>query len=386
MSRSKPFLNHAERADSVVKEQILVSKANVKSKIRRSRRKPDVFQKSQLSMKTKITNDESAISGLDKNCLLGLLRKMVLIRRFEEKIIEVYPAQDMKTPVHLYIGEEAIATGVCAHLRKDDYIFTTHRGHGHCLAKGSDPEKLYAEFYGRITGCSKGKGGSMHPVDPENGILGTTAIVGGGIPLAVGTALASKMKRDGRISVSFFGDGASEEGTFHESLNFAALKQLPVVFVCENNFYATTSPLSQRQPHDDVAKKARGYEIPGITVDGNSVLDVYEAAKDASCRAREGKGPSLIECKTYRWKGHVGPDCDHEKGCRPMEDLNKWMKRCPIEMYKEFVISRGLITDAECMNLISEIDCEMDRSIKAAKQHPLPSKDELLKDVYYDQE
>jgi pyruvate dehydrogenase E1 component alpha subunit len=324
------------------------------------------------------------IKETDTDVLRRLLRTMVLIRRFEEKIIEVYHLQDMKTPVHLYIGEEAIAAGVCENLTREDYIFTTHRSHGHCLAKGSAPETLYAEFYGRITGCSKGKGGSMHPVDPENGILGTTAIVGGGIPIAVGTALASKMKKDGRVSVTFFGDGASEEGTFHESLNFASLKRLPVVFVCENNFYATTSPLSQRQPHVNIAKKADGYGIPGVHVDGNNVLQVYEAAKDAIHRAREGKGPTLIECKTYRWKGHVGPDCDYQKGCRPKEELDEWMQRCPVKMFKEFLIEENLITEAEYTDMVKEIDSEMDRSLGAARQQPMPGKEELLRDVYYE--
>lgn len=337
-------------------------------------------------MKTTILDYQSIAKGLKPDNLLSLLRMMVLIRRFEEKIIEVYPAQDMKTPVHLYIGEEAIAAGVCAHLKKDDYIFTTHRSHGHCLAKGSEPEMLYAEFYGRVTGCSKGKGGSMHPVDPENGILGTTAIVGGGIPLAVGTALASKMKKDGKISVTFFGDGASEEGTFHESLNFASLKRLPVIFLCENNSYATTSPISQRQPHDNIAKRASGYDIPAISVDGNNVLEVYEAAREAVQRARGEKGPTLIECKTYRWKGHVGPDCDHEKGCRPKEQLIEWMERCPVEMFKSFLIKDQLITEDGYANMISEIDSELDRSIKAARQSALPGMEEILKDVYHKKE
>lgn len=327
---------------------------------------------------------------IDKNpgtdVLKSLLKTMVLIRRFEEKIIETYPVQDMKTPVHLYIGEEAIAAGVCAHLKKEDYIFTTHRSHGHCLAKGTDPEMLYAEFFGRVTGCSRGKGGSMHPVDPENGILGTTAIVGGGIPLAVGTALASKMKKDGRISIPFFGDGASEEGTFHESLNFASLKQLPVVFICENNSYATTSPISQRQPHDDIAKKAAGYNIPGIAVDGNNVLEVYKAAGEAVKRARDGKGPTLIECKTYRWKGHVGPDCDHEKGCRPMEDLNSWMERCPLEMFKGLLIEKQLITEDQYNGIVNGIDAEMDRCIQAARDAALPGIEELLLHIYHERE
>ncbi len=335
-------------------------------------------------MKITTVDNEYIINDMSPKNLMGLLEKMLLIRRFEEKIIEVYPEQDMKTPVHLYIGEEAIAAGVCAHLRKKDYIFTTHRSHGHCLAKGSDPESLYAEFYGRITGCSKGKGGSMHPVDPENGILGTSAIVGGGIPLAVGTALASKMRKDERISVSFFGDGASEEGTFHESLNFASLKCLPVIFVCENNLYATTSPLFQRQYHDNIATKAEGYGISGISVDGNNVLGVYESARVAVQRAREGKGPTLIECKTYRWKGHVGPDCDHKKGYRPMKDLDKWMERCPVEMFKDFLIKKQFLTVSQYTDMVEEIDDAIDHSIKAARECALPEKEELFKDVYHE--
>lgn len=337
-------------------------------------------------MNTSTKDYEKITRKLGRDTLSGLLRTMVLIRRFEEKIIEVYPAQDMKTPVHLYIGEEAIAAGVCANLKEKDYMFTTHRSHGHCLAKGSDPQMLYAEFYGRVTGCSKGKGGSMHPVDPEKGILGTTAIVGGGIPLAVGTALASKMKHNGRISTVFFGDGASEEGTFHESLNFAALKKLPVVFVCENNFYATTSPLSQRQPNDNISGKAESYGIPGVSVDGNNVLEVFEASREAVDRARRGGGPSLIECKTYRWKGHVGPDCDHAKGCRPMEDLDKWMERCPVELYKKLLIAHNVITEEDYSDMIREIDGTVDRCIIAARSYPMPETAELLRDVYHEKE
>ncbi len=324
-------------------------------------------------------NDKTA-----PDILHGLLRTIVLIRRFEEKIIEVYPVQDMKTPVHLYIGEEAIAAGVCAHLSEKDYMFTTHRSHGHCLAKGTEPELLYAEFYGRARGCCKGKGGSMHPADPEHGILGTSAIVGGGIPIAAGTALASKMKNEDRVSVVFFGDGASEEGTFHESLNFAALKQLPVVFVCENNSYATTSPISQRQPNDNIAKKAESYGIPGMSADGNDVMDVYNKAQPAILRARNGEGPTLLECKTYRWKGHVGPDCDHEKGCRPMEDLKRWKQRCPVELFKNYMKGKGLLTDTDFERLVEETDNMLEAAITNARNFPMPDSGEVLNDVYFE--
>lgn len=313
-----------------------------------------------------------------------LMRMMVLIRRFEEKIIDVYGDQDMKSPVHLCIGEEAIAAGVCANLQKDDYVFTTHRSHGHCLAKGVPPKELYAEFYGRVTGCSRGKGGSMHPAAPEYGILGTSAIVGGGIPLAVGTALASKMRNNGRVAVTFFGDGAVDQGTFHESLNFASLKKLPVVFVCENNFYATNSHISARQPHSDIYKRAEGYNIPGFELNGNCVVSIYAAAKKAVDRARSGGGPTLLECKTYRWKGHVGPDCDCERGCRPKEELEAWMDKCPIEIFKKRLLEKGAITEIWYENLLREMDKSLDNDLKFGKESPFPEKKELLEHVYFE--
>ncbi|MBF0560078.1 MAG: thiamine pyrophosphate-dependent dehydrogenase E1 component subunit alpha [Nitrospirae bacterium] len=318
--------------------------------------------------------------------LLGLFRTMLFIRRFEEKIVAVYGMQDMKTPVHLYIGEEAIASAVCAHLKSDDYVFTTHRSHGHCLAKGVAPGVLLAEFYGKKTGCCKGKGGSMHPAFPKQGILGTTAIVGGGIPLATGTALASVMKRDGKVTAVFFGDGASEEGTFHECMNFAALKRLPVIFVCENNFYATNSPLTARQPHDNISARAEGYGIPGMRVDGNNVLEVYFAAEEAVLRARRGEGPTLVECATYRWKGHVGPDCDYEKGCRPLRELEDWMERCPVELYKEYLMRRQVITDKHVREMEVAIESVLEEAIKFARGSSFPAAEELLSDLYYERE
>jgi pyruvate dehydrogenase E1 component alpha subunit len=323
-------------------------------------------------------------SGIDPPTLKELLRVMVLIRRFEEKIIEVYGLQDMKSPVHLCIGEEAIAAAVCAHLRPEDYLFTTHRSHGHCLAKGVDPKVLYAEFYGRVDGCSRGKGGSMHPACPEVGILGTSAIVGGGLALAVGTALASKMRNDGRVSVTFFGDGGADEGTFHEGLNFAALKKLPVVFVCENNFYATNSPLAARQPHPDIYQRAAPFGIPATPLNGNDAVAIYLAAKEAVARARQGGGPTLLECKTYRWQGHVGPDCDYEKGCRPKEELLAWMEKCPVELLKEGLLSQGVIEPGWYHDLVQETDRDLDAALKFAKASPFPAKEELHLHVYFE--
>jgi pyruvate dehydrogenase E1 component alpha subunit len=312
------------------------------------------------------------------------MQVMVLIRRFEEKIIEVYGLQDMKSPVHLCIGQEGIAAGVCAHLEQEDYMFTTHRSHGHCLAKGVDPKELYAEFYGRITGCCRGKGGSMHPAAPALGIPGTTAIVGGSIPLAAGAALASQMRGDSKVSVAFFGDGAADQGTFHEALNFAALKKLPVLFVCENNYYATNSPLSARQPHPDIYLRAAGYGIPGVSIDGNDVLAVYQAAKEAVHRARRGDGPTLLECKTYRWKGHVGPDCDWEKGCRPREELTDWMNRCPIESLQKRLIAWGVADQPWYDQLQEEIGAKLDQAIQFARKSSFPDPDELYQHIYYE--
>lgn len=325
-----------------------------------------------------------SLKDVPSHILIDLLRTMLLIRRFEEKIVDVYPEQNMKTPVHLCIGEEAIAAGVCSNLQKEDYLFTTHRSHGHCLAKGIDPKVLYAEFYGKRTGCCKGKGGSMHPASREYNVLGTSAIVGGGIPLAVGTALASKMRKERRVSVVFFGDGASEEGTFHESMNFASLKKLPVVFVCENNFYATNSPLSARQPHDNIAKRAEGYGMPGIQVDGNDVIAVYHAAREIIERARTGEGPTLLECRTYRWKGHVGPDCDYEKGCRPRQELEVWMGKCPVNMFKELLLKERIIATEILQEIAQNIEKRLDDALLFAQQSPFPETQELYDDVYFE--
>ncbi len=307
---------------------------------------------------------------------------MLRIRRFEEKIIALYPEQQMRTPVHLCLGQEAIACGVCLNLKKSDYIFSTHRNHGHCIAKGMDLKIIMAELYGKRTGCSKGKGGSMHLVDMENGIMGTSAIVGGGLPLALGTALASRMKGDKRVSVVFFGDGAVDTGTFHECLNFASLKRLPVVFVCENNFYATNSPLLARQPADNISQRAKPYLIKGLRVDGNDVIQIYKAAKEAIEKARASNGPTLIECRTYRFRQHVGPDCDYSTGCRPKEELNRWLKRCPIKRFKEFLLKNNLISDGEIKSITVKIDKEIEIAVDFAKNSPFPQKDELMESVY----
>ena len=311
-----------------------------------------------------------------------LYTTMVRIRQFEEKIVELYPEQEIRCPVHLCIGQEAIAAGVSIHLNKEDYVFSTHRSHGHFIGKGSDIQRLMAECYGKRTGYCKGKGGSMHLADPENGLPGTTAIVGGGIPLAVGTALASSMKGDSAVSVTFFGDGAAEQGTFHESLNFASLKGLPVIFVCENNYYATNSPLSARQPHPHIAERAQVYGIPGREFNGNDVLEVFEAAAEAIDRARSGNGPSLIVGNTYRWKGHVGPEYDYEKGLRPREELLPWMERCPIKVFKQFLMDENILSELDVARIHRTIDEELEAAVAFAKESPFPEASELFDDVF----
>ena len=315
------------------------------------------------------------------------LRQMYLvavkIRRLEEKLIKLYPEQEIKCPVHLYIGEEAIATGVCANLEKDDYIFSTHRCHGHYIAKGGDLKLLMAELYGKRTGCSKGKGGSMHLVAPEVGILGTSSIVGGITPLAVGTALASVMQGNRRVAVAFLGEGGVDEGSFHESLNFASLKKLPVIFVCENNFYAVNSPQWARQPADNIAQRAEGYMMPGQCVDGNDILAVFKVAKEAVKRARNRDGPTLIECRTYRWMQHAGPNYDFESGCRPKEELDEWVKKCPIKRYEELLLKENIISQSEITQIIDQVDKEIEEAVTFGKTSPFPDRDELLDDVYY---
>jgi pyruvate dehydrogenase E1 component alpha subunit len=310
-----------------------------------------------------------------------LYRVLLRIRRFEEAIVELYPQKEMLTPVHLCIGQEAVAAGVCHQLRRDDYIFSTHRAHGHCIAKGMPLPSIAAELYGRVGGCSGGRGGSMHLADPEHGIPGTTAIVGGSMPLAAGAALSARLRGTDQVAVAFFGDGASEEGTFHESLNFAALHKLPVVFVCENNFYATSSPLTARQPGVSIAGKGAGYGIPGQVIDGNDVLAVSHAAEMALDRARGGLGATLLECRTYRWKGHVGPLCDVELGCRPSQEVEEWRARCPVMYLQRTLLADGALSEAELDIIATEVDAEVSAAFVFAKESAFPEPGSLLDGV-----
>ncbi|MFA5039203.1 MAG: thiamine pyrophosphate-dependent dehydrogenase E1 component subunit alpha [Candidatus Omnitrophota bacterium] len=312
--------------------------------------------------------------------LKKLYSVMLEIRLFEEKIISLYPDRQIRTPVHLCVGQEAIAAGVCLWLKKRDVLFSTHRCHGHCIAKGMDLNSMMAELYGRKTGCCGGKGGSMHLSDPAYGIYSTTAIVGGGIPLAVGAALSLKFQKRRDIAVVFFGDGAADEGVFYESLNFAALKKLPVFFVCENNFYATNSSQKVRQPLDNIFKKGGVFGIPGFRCDGNDVLEVSRHAGRCIDRIRAGEGPALLECRTYRWKGHVGPDCDAQKGCRPAGEVSRWIKRCPVKKFESFLRKRGVGGD-EMRRIRARLSARIEKAVVFAKNSPWPQARELLTDV-----
>jgi len=335
-----------------------------------------------MNTKDELIIEEEALKKIPKKSLVELYTTMLKIRMFEEKIVELYPAQEMKCPVHLCIGQEAIAAGVCKALKDNDYIFSNHRGHGHCLAKGMSMKSMMAELYGRVTGCSGGKGGSMHLIDSARGILGTSAIVGGGIPMGVGSALASRIKGDHKVTVIFFGDGAFDEGVFYESINFASLKKLPVVFVCENNFYATNSPQPARQSACEIAHSAAAFGAPGICLDGNNVVDVYNVATEAVLLARSGGGPSLIEAKTYRWKGHVGPEVDFEKSPRTKEELLQWIEKCPVKNFEKALRKAGLITDAEVDAIPQVILAELEEAVSFALKSPYPEPSDLYTDLY----
>ena len=307
---------------------------------------------------------------------------MVRIREFEECAADSVSKKEIKTPCHLYIGQEAIATGVCLALKKNDYVWGTHRSHGHYLAKGGPMNALMAELFGKESGCSGGKGGSMHLLAKEVGILGTVPIVAATIPLAAGTALASQIKKDKRISVAFFGDGAVDEGAFHESMNFAGVKKLPMVFVCENNFYSSHLPLHERHALDNIFERAKGYGMPGIRIDGNNVVEVYQTAREAIERARNGKGPTLIEARTYRWRGHVGANYDLELGIRDKSTLESWMERCPIQTLEKFLTKERIFSPAELENIRHRAKKEVADSLAFARKSPFPHTRELFTHVF----
>jgi len=316
---------------------------------------------------------------LPKEKLVEMYRKMFEIRSFEEKVFELYAQNMVPGTIHLYAGEEAVAVGVCSNLRKNDYITSTHRGHGHCIAKGADPKRIMAEILGKKTGYCKGKGGSMHIADFSVGMLGATAVVGAGIPIAVGAGLSIKLRGTDQVVACFFGEGASNQGTFHEGINLAAIWKLPVLFICENNLYAMGTRQSRVMLIKDIADRAAAYGIPGVVVDGNDVLAVYEAAGKAVERARKGEGPTLIECKTYRHKGHSRID---PAKYRPREEVEEWLRKDPIKRFKEKLLKEKLLSEVEIQGIEMEVTNEIEKAVKFAVESPYPKPEEALEDVY----
>ncbi len=320
--------------------------------------------------------------GKDK--LLEMYRSMQRIRHFESRIRDLAMANEIPGFVHVSIGEEASATGVCAALRKTDRITSTHRGHGHLIAKGGRLDKMMAEIYGKRGGYCKGKGGSMHIVDFSLGILGANGIVGAGLPIATGSALAAVVAGRDDVSACFFGDGASNEGTFHESLNLAAVWKLPVVFVCENNGFGEFTPMQTVTAVKDIAVRAQAYGIPGHIVDGNDVLEVYKYATEAVARARAGEGPTLLECKTYRWEGHVVGEQAFlgEEAYRKKAEIEEWKRKCPIIRFQQWALESGKISDAELKKIVAETEKELEDAIAFARSSELPDPSEVTDDVY----
>jgi len=316
---------------------------------------------------------------LAKEKLIEMYKRMLEIRHFEEKAFELYGQNLVPGTIHLYAGQEAVAVGVCANLRKDDYITSTHRGHGHCIAKGAQLGQIMAEILGKKTGYCKGKGGSMHIADFRMGMLGATAVVGAGIPIAAGAALSIKLRRTDQVVACFFGEGASNQGTFHEGINVAAVWTLPVVFVCENNLYAMGTRQSRVMLIENMADRAAAYGIPGVVADGNDVLAVYETVHRAVERAREGKGPTLIECKTYRHRGHSRFD---PATYRPKEEVEEWLKKDPILRFKAKLLETKILTEKEAEKIEQDVIAAIEKATKFAMESPYPAPEEALEDVY----
>ncbi|MCX6090199.1 MAG: thiamine pyrophosphate-dependent dehydrogenase E1 component subunit alpha [Candidatus Atribacteria bacterium] len=314
----------------------------------------------------------------DNQLFLEAYRKMVKIRIFETRVLYLFLQNLIRGPVHLYIGEEAVAVGVCSALRKDDYITSTHRGHGHCIAKGGDVRRMMAELLGKKTGYCKGKGGSMHITDLSIGILGANGIVGAGTPIAVGAGYALKLKKSDQIVTCFFGDAAANQGSVHEAMNMAAIWDLPVLFVCENNLYGISTGLREVTRVTDLAKRAEGYGFPGITVDGNNFFEVYETTREMVERVRSGRGPVLLEAKTYRHEGHdIGDPCVY----RTKEEVEEWKRKDPIPRMEKELQYRKVLNQSEISMIRTQIEQEVDEAVEFAFASPEPAKDEVLSDL-----
>jgi len=302
--------------------------------------------------------------NLSPQLALELYRSMVRIRVFELRLRDVFRSGVMPGFIHLYVGEEAVAAGVCRHLNKDDYVTSTHRGHGHAIAKGIPMGPVFAEIWGKPNGCNGGRGGSMHIYDPQYGFLGTNGIVGASVPLGAGAGLAAQLRRSKQVAVSFFGDGAVSNCAFHEGVNLAGVWQLPVIFVCENNLYATEMPLSKATRNTDISSRGSAYGIPGVSVDGNDVVEVYKAAGKAIDTARSGGGPTLIECRTYRPLGHF--EGDPGLGYRTKEEIAEWKKKDPIDRHREEMLADGLSSAQKLQAVWTEVEAEVEAAYQFA--------------------
>ena len=312
--------------------------------------------------------------------LLQLYRSMQRIRQCEEQLARCHQRGLVHGACHTYVGQEAIASGVCLHLRRDDVVFSTHRGHGHALAKGLPPEQLIAELLGRVTGCSRGRGGSMHLFAPEIGLMGTSGIVGPCILQAAGAGYSFKLLKTQHVAVAFFGDGAVNNGAFHEGLNLAAIWKLPVLFVCENNEFATEVPFSYAAGNPHVAQRATAYGLPGIEVDGNDVRAVAQAAGEAVARARSGEGPTLLECKTYRTRPHAEGMGDYTY--RTKEEVARWRERCPIKRYSHWLVAENISTPTALATIDAEIQNEVVAATTAAEAAPSPDRATAILHVF----
>jgi len=319
------------------------------------------------------------MSEYSKENLLWMYERMRLIREFEDRMHDLFAEGRLPGFVHLYAGEEAIAVGVCSQLTDDDYITSTHRGHGHCIAKGVDVKEMAAELYGKATGSCKGKGGSMHIADVDKGMMGANGIVGGGGPLSCGSALSAKVLGKDSVTVCFFGDGASEQGTTHESMNLASIWKLPVVFVCENNGFAESTPVSYHASVKDIADRATAYGMPGLTIDGTDIFAVVEAAGEAIDRARKGEGPTLIECKAFRYYGHFEGDAVTYYTDEMREEFKT---RDPISKFRKNVSERNLLSEEELNEIDAQAKKTVDEAIEFAEASPMPAPEDLMTNVY----
>jgi TPP-dependent pyruvate/acetoin dehydrogenase alpha subunit len=319
--------------------------------------------------------------ALESQQLLDMYRKMATIRHFDQRAVEEFHAGHIPGVVHAYIGQEAVAVGVCAALRRDDKIASTHRGHGHTIAKGADIQRMMAELFGRSNGYCRGKGGSMHIADFSVGMLGANGIVGAGMPIATGAALAAQLEGSDRVAVAFFGDGASNEGAFHSSLNLASIWRLPVIFVCENNGWAVSVPSTYALSVEDVSARAAAYNIPGVTVDGTDVLAVYEAADQAVQRARAGQGPTLLECKTHRWRIHA-EQRGNPTDPRPHDAVESGRQRDPLKIFADALQAQGVATASQLDHIDHEVQQAVEDAIAFANASPLPRPEDALSDVF----